>query len=1241
MYIVLCFIGLYRIFRCLRELFVNRDSASLAGRCFQLLRLITATSLWLLAVPCSGRLTLVCTASILDFGFPLVALLPRDASPQPTPFCLPAGSCLVPWGPWPVVPVCQAICSALVALCSCAIPIILRGKSILCRLLLLCCRLWPFVGSGPVRRPHGSSRSRGHGRSARRLDGHACGRLCHPWKTVLLLYLVGVDARTLHVGCSLWHVGVFGGLRAASSFQLYAHGFHEGRPVFSTGPVPTTSREEDLCEVLPLGRPGNHLLTPSRRPRRQVAMFLGRSGGEPDLEPCPIIFSVDERLHGDCLHRRLLLSVGAGEHRFTAFSLHSALPGLPSEQLLFTPADLGWNSVRLPVDLRPVGGRISLLRCARDDTCSRLFAAAMDHQGIFRPAAGILGRCCWGWFSLASQPLLAPGVDTLQFLPGPDPHGLQPLFGTTLEPPVSLQTNMQVSTLPSPPPHEIFQGFSANHAVLITPNGLVYVEVPVFADAATYRRLVSLQADPPSGGGIMRLWQPLPLLPHVQFLEIHCTAAQVPCVLDFRPMGWRIMTVCAEQPVTACSALQAAFDSGADIPEAWIEDCLASRIGVLHKERAVRPSAPLLGGPPFVLLFFPHIFVADESSSDRNVGGGEVPQAEHTVLPPLGGEAGGRTPTPAHVDPDPAEPDSLPSTIAAGARYEVVPDDDDTKVPAPDPSAGSPRSQCRWIWLLLLLTGSDLLPGSRFSLCLQAIALVDAVQVHSAPASPREVVLAPAAALDSARLATPSAHRRLQSLWQHFGDFGQGSLWPVPGSTANSLRFSIKLWHPEHSYTVEFLGNTDAKAAAAEVWALASRTSRSQVFAAAGGMPAGQVHLVAAPRDRSHVSVFFDAGIEVWCVDVPRHTNSEYLLHVACSLASTDALQISSSVSTPLRNGDVLGIRLEVDPVEVDLSEHVLARPGASAATWLDPVRYFTLLTAASGATTYQIARSAEVDVHLLKGLVRHVEGPGGTFLELPYGALLRRPIWVHCAPDLDHVVFRITEAWDPHDDGLFFVFRGTFPSYADFVRSLRQDPSPRAQWLRAIRPFGTTVLSWEYTQLLRHSGFSLWVVHCSVDIARAQFHHVRYISRQPPIINLRAPHPWPRAQRQISRGIQTDAAQEHLLQGAAIWQTIPRPLACELGRYPEIPSALDNLWCTAWQIRCVVPCIPGYLLWAIRDGDRLLGMCTASITWDLVASALHISMWELPQTFLHGEGAVWPYPQDLSTVAHRCVSLP
>ena len=81
-------------------------------------------------------------------------------------------------------------------------------------------------------------------------------------------------------------------------------------------------------------------------------------------------------------------------------------------------------------------------------------------------------------------------------------------------------------------------------------------------------------------------------------------------------------------------------------------------------------------------------------------------------------------------------------------------------------------------------TACVLLAGVRHALwsvgvCLLVPAL--GVQTRSAPASPREIIFTPAAASDSARLATPAAHRRLQSLWYHFGDFGEGTLWAMPG----------------------------------------------------------------------------------------------------------------------------------------------------------------------------------------------------------------------------------------------------------------------------------------------------------------------------------------------------------------------------------------------------------------------------------------------------------------------------
>ena len=84
----------------------------------------------------------------------------------------------------------------------------------------------------------------------------------------------------------------------------------------------------------------------------------------------------------------------------------------------------------------------------------------------------------------------------------------------------------------------------------------------------------------------------------------------------------------------------------------------------------------------------------------------------------------------------------------------------------------------------------------------------------------------------------------------------------------------------------------------------------------------------------------------------------------------------------------------------------------------------------------------------------------------------------------------------------------------------------------------------------------------------------------------------------------------------------------------------LADVWCDAWHVKCLIPCIPGFKAWALRDGDRLLGLCTADITWDLVSQALHLSSWELPQTFLHGEGLLVPYPEPISSAQDKCLSV-
>ena len=1062
------------------------------------------------------------------------------------------------------------------------------------------------------------------------------------WKVGLLLYLCCADASALHLASVLGGHLLTSIPSSVQGVQLIAHGFHEGRPVFSTGTIPPAHSESDLCEVVPLGRSCNLLLPPSSRPRRQVAVFLGRLAGEPPLVPCPITMLVDERMHGPALHHRVLLNLGVEEPHPRVTQLQSPLPGLPAEQLVFLPADLDWNTALLPIDLRPLGGGICLVRGARSDTCGQLLASALELQGRFRALHGVLGRCCLGWFSLGSQPLILPSVDSLQFAYGPEPGNVQPLFGTSLEPPFTLDTLMQVSATPVGPPLELFSGFSANHAVLFTPSGLVYVEVPVFTDSNTYRRLVSLQASPSAAGGIMRLWQPLPSLPHVQFLEVHCSGGAVPCILDFRPTGWRIVTTCVEPPVTPVRALETAVDDGLDLPSEWPLTCAAGGFGILHKETAVAATQPLVGGAPFVLLFFPHIFTHDDASSGQAIGGQDAwdktTRTDHALPPLLPGQVGsaGHLTTP--LVPDLGPPSTQIQTVSP---YDILADasfDEDTGGPAAAPG-GSSASGVR----LGGLVGCAVALARLHSplgclLCLGHLS--HAMMTQSEPPSPRFVIEAPRPALDAARLAPPSAHQRLQTHWQHSSLDLEGPLWPVPSSGSVALRFHFRLWGPDDSHAFEFLGVQPAREVRNEILRVAGLAGRPRVFAASHGLTTTQVHLVMASPAQASATVLFDAGFEVWCADVPRHASAAHLLSTMCDLASTDALQLNTEISLPLRHGDVLPVRLDADWMRVDLSRHVLARPVESAAVWLDPVQSFFLLTFSRGVQGFQLAVSSDVQASLLRSLLPGEEGTGGTFIELPSRASLPARIFVHCRQGHDHVVFRVSEASDPVDTGFFFLFSGSFDTYSDFARRLGQLQTAEARWLRALRSYGLQVTTWESMALTRRSGSSFWYVHLQADIIRAQVNFAQVHATPASFHQVPQRAADQRLMPRTEKATQTIAGPGGFPHEIAVWQTPPQPTHCEPGVFPEISSILADVWCDAWHIKCLIPCIPEYKAWVLRDGNRLIGLCTADITWDLVSQALHISTWELPQTFVHGEGLLIPYPEPLHQAKDRCLSV-
>ncbi|CAE7429118.1 unnamed protein product [Symbiodinium sp. CCMP2592] len=244
------------------------------------------------------------------------------------------------------------------------------------------------------------------------------------------------------------------------------------------------------------------------------------------LEPCPLLFMADEWMHGPLLWGQIAAALGFRDDVFSVTTLQSPLPGLPGEQLLMTPRSLPWRYAWLPVDLRAVGGRICMLMCVRDSSCQAIAQLAITAQELQLRVDGLLGRCHWGWLTLSSQPLFLQGVDALQFASGPGPESLQAPLGASLDPPLSLLSAMQVSLPSGQAGADIFQGYSNNQAILITPDGLVYVEVPVFADAEAIRR---------NNGGIPADW--LDQCADGRFGLLHRESIVLPDQILLRPLN--------------------------------------------------------------------------------------------------------------------------------------------------------------------------------------------------------------------------------------------------------------------------------------------------------------------------------------------------------------------------------------------------------------------------------------------------------------------------------------------------------------------------------------------------------------------------------------------------------------------------------------------------------------------------------------------------------------------------------
>ncbi|CAE7381000.1 unnamed protein product, partial [Symbiodinium sp. CCMP2592] len=335
---------------------------------------------------------------------------------------------------------------------------------------------------------------------------------------------------------------------------------------------------------------------------------------------------------------------------------------------------------------------------------------------------------------------------------------------------------------------------------------------------------------------------------------------------------------------------------------------------------------------------------------------------------------------------------------------------------------------------------------------------------------------------------------------------------------------------------------------------------------------------------------------EVVCVELPKEYSADHVLEAAQFAAASADVQILRGTAHRLRQGDVVRVRVNTEARTLDVSAFVIPHNVGTASRWLQEGRIVSLLHPVAGVLSFEVPRACDLDTSVLGALLRSVTPGQHVFVALPGADLLPHAAFVAAFPGQDCVTYRVTDASDPSAVGLHLAFSGVFESFPAFLESLLRSNRPAAALLRRLQPFGLSVLTWECTSFPGRADCRYWHVHVQADFARAR---------------------------------------EHLL--SLSWAP---PSVCGAGVTPDSASELVDLWCDAWHVKCLVACLPGFTVWALREGSRLYGMCTPVPSWEAVAQALSLSLWELPQTFLSSDSRVWPFPRDITGVAMQCVSV-
>ncbi|CAE7876172.1 unnamed protein product [Symbiodinium microadriaticum] len=758
------------------------------------------------------------------------------------------------------------------------------------------------------------------------------------------------------------------------------------------------------------------------------------------------------------------------------------------------------------------------------------------------------------------------------------------------------------TSLSYPAPEELaYHELSGANAVVLQPHGFVYLGVPSFADDGVLRQaaLASVQhagvlVEP---AYCLRVLPPLDCLPATQFVVTDTQDGMTPGLVDLRPVHGGIAVVEVPPHATPSERIAVAVRRyGEPVAARPLHMQIArGHARVLHRGHAVDAHTPLYVELPAPLVVVPRN--TDGGSSPRLSSAARASDADAHTLPRSSG-----------LGSFPAQPSSAPHTQMLGTVFCLL---------------WGHFSGLDWLVALSCYTG--------------AWAMTRQVPQDGADDW---------AGTDG--VASVEAHRSLARALATLEL--RDTLAPRHSPTALAhLLFNFCVWSPESFDSFQVRGDALAHDFDSQLWDSRVTAGRGRLEFVEPPYADTCVHFVASSREPSLVTVLADIGTARVCLDVSREKAGASLLQAMQLLYPALPMRISAVPRSPLRHGDIVLVQIDRDSPQQEIGTSSLV-----PTVWqpeLVPGTELVYITAADLGLLQLVVPQDLTPAAIGHALLRWLGRQRCLGVGLHTVRIAGVPERLFCLPrrykssltavlsDIDGFHFPAVVTTVDCDGAAPLTCahlrdgHGTSGFWADVLArtpaclhstTSRQSPhqGPHVCFFMGLDGHRAVSTGWSPRRSARPARFDLFTYAREKELDWFQVAIPSY-------------------HRHTST--QTTAAYWPVAASPLFSASMPVPSRADGCSFLDDLSpggTLFQLPCPHMHVRCVLPCVPGYRMWALRFNNWVYAACTATITWHHVLQLSGLSSWDLPEVRIHGLSQTWDWPEDVASLDGQCGHL-